>query len=150
MALNFDQFAQEGNKFLKDFSQELSHPENRERSARVLTSLLHSVRDLLTLEENVDVIAQLPMFLKAVYVQGWSPKGSRDKRVRTIEDFIKDVRVHDGRSSEYDFESDDEVERATAVMFMVLRRYITLGELEDIKAVLPKRLKPMLNAVTML
>jgi uncharacterized protein (DUF2267 family) len=147
MALNFDQFANEGNKFIKDFAHELSYPEDRPRASRVLRSLLHSLRDLLTTEENVELIAQLPMFLKAVHVEGWTLKGAKDKPIRTMDDFVAAVRQHDGRTSDHDFDNDDEVERAAALLFLVLRRYVSLGEMEHIRAVLPKRLKPMLDQV---
>lgn len=149
MALNFDQFAGEGNKFLKDFAQELGYPDDRPRAARVLRSLLHTLRDLMTPEENVELLSQFPMFLKAAYVDGWSLRGSKKPRIRTMDDFIKEVRRRDGSASEHDFETDNDVDKAATVLFLVLRRYVSLGELEDIKAVLPKQLKPMLDQVLM-
>jgi uncharacterized protein (DUF2267 family) len=147
MALNFDQFAKEGNKFIKDFAQELSYPADRPRASRVLRSLLHTLRDILTTEENIELIAQFPMFLKAVYIEGWTLKGAKDKTIRSMDDFTAAVRQHSTRTFDRDFGSDDEVERAAAVLFLVLRRYVSLGEMEDIRAVLPKRLKPMLDQV---
>jgi len=149
MTLNFKKFAAEGDKFLKYFSKELSYPEDRNRTARVLRSLLHTLRDMITPEENVELLPQLPMFMKAVYVEGWTLKSAQPARIRTMDQFIKAVRMKAGRTANTDFESDDQVETAMSVLFMTLRRYVSLGEMEDIKAVLPKQLKPMLDQVLM-
>ena len=149
MALNFQQFAAEGERFLKELADGLGYPEDRNRAARVLRSVLHTLRDLITPEENVEFIAQMPMFLKAVYIEGWTLK-QQEGHIRTIDQLITAVRMHHGIGSERDFEDDDAIEVAISMVIMSLRKYISLGELEDIRAVLPQRLKPILNQVLML
>lgn len=146
MAFDFNKFAAKGNEFIKGLAKEFGHPEDTDRTSRKLRAILHAIRDRLTMEESLQLLAQLPMFLKAIYVENWQT--AKQKRIRHMDEFIREVRKYDTLSYS-DFEDDDDVENATVVLFMELRQFISLGELEDIKAVLPKELKPLTNNVLM-
>ena len=58
-------------------------------------------------------------------------------------DFIDLVREFDGVTSINDFRSDEVAENYINTTFILLRKYISLGELEDIRTELPKDLKSM-------
>lgn len=148
MVLNFHQFATEAETFIRDLAGELGYPDDRNRAARVLKSVLHTMRDIIPPEESVEFMAQLPMFLKAVYVEGWTL--SQDVSIRSQEEFMAEVRRNDGNVAARDFADEDDVSRSVSVVFMMLHRYVSLGEMEDIRAVLPKKLKPLLNDVLMI
>lgn len=144
MALNFNQYAAEGNAFLKNYAKEMNLGENTDKGGRILSSILHALRDIIPIEESLQLIAQFPMFLKAVYVNGWSIKKERPK-IKRMADFIDLVRKHDGVSAVNDFEySDDVAEQYIDTTFILLRKYISLGEMEDIRDGLPKDLKTMI------
>jgi uncharacterized protein (DUF2267 family) len=141
MSLNFNQFAAEANTFLKLYTKELNLGNDTEQGGRILSSILHGLREVISVEESLQLIAQFPMFLKAVYVNGWSPR--KKKRIKSMTDFIDLVREFNGKTSLYDFESDEIAENYIKSTFMVLRKHISLGELEDIRTELPKDLKSM-------
>ena len=62
-----------------------------------------------------------------------------------MEQFIALVKQFDGPTAVNDFGDDDELaEKYIDVTFILLRKYISLGELEDIRAGLPKDLKSMI------
>ena len=61
-----------------------------------------------------------------------------------MEDFIDVIRDFNGVTSIVDFESDEIAENYIKSTFIVLRKYISLGELEDIRTVLPKDLKSLI------
>lgn len=144
MALNFNQYATEGNTFLKQYAKEMNLADNRDKAGRILSSILHALRDIITPEESLQFIAQLPMFLKAVYVNGWSLKKDKPK-VKRMPEFIELVRKHDGPAAINDFEYSDEVaEQYIDTTFIYLRKYVSLGEMEDIRDGLPKDLKSMI------
>ena len=65
-------------------------------------------------------MAQLPMFLKAVYVNGWTLKEKR--RVKSMVDFIDLIRKYDGKTSIHDFESDEKAENYLKTTFIVLNK----------------------------
>lgn len=149
MALNFKKFAAEGTHFVNDLARELGYPKDTVRAGRVLKSIMHALRNQLTVEESVQLLAQLPMFLKAVYVESWTLH-KPSKKAKHLDDFYKEIRAINQLTAENDFPNDDSIDNALSVVFMALRKHISLGELEDIKAVLPKELKPILNSVTMI
>lgn len=141
MALNFDKFASEGNAFLKKLAVELKVNDDTEKAGRILKAILHTLRNHLSVEESVQLLAQFPMFLKAVYVDSWSLK--KHERVKHLEDFIREIKREDGRSANGDFENDEDVKHAIAAIFISLRQYISDGEMHDIAAQLPADLKDL-------
>ncbi|MBT8187969.1 MAG: DUF2267 domain-containing protein [Croceitalea sp.] len=143
MALNFNHYASEGNRFLKEYTKKMNLGEDTAKGGRILTSVLHALRDIIPINESFQFMAQLPMFLKAVYVHGWRPQSKKIK-VKHLPDFIDLVRKHDGAAAVNDFEYSDEVaERYIKTTFIFLRNYVSLGELEDIRDSLPKDLKDL-------
>lgn len=142
MALNFTQFATEGNTFLKKYAKEMSLANDTDKAGRILSSILHALRDVITTEESLQLISQFPMFLKAVYVNGWTIQ--KRQKIKTMTEFIDLVRKYDGVTSVHDFESDEVAENYIDTTFIILRKYISLGELEDLRTVLPKNLKSMI------
>lgn len=143
MALNFNQYAVEGNTFLKQYAKELCLSEDPDRAGRVLSSILHGLRSIISIEESLQFIAQLPMFLKAVYVNGWSIKANRP-RIKDVEEFIDLIRSLDDKTSLYDFESDEIAEDYIYSTFLILRQYVSSGEMDDIRGELPKGLKGLI------
>lgn len=141
MALNFNQFAAEANTFIKDYTKALSFANDTEKAGRILSSVLHALRDVISTEESLQLIAQFPMFLKAVYVSGWS-SGKKEK-VKNMTEFIDLARKYNGLTSIHDLGSDELAENYIDTTFIVLRKYISLGELEDLRSELPKDLKSM-------
>ena len=142
MALNFTQFATEGNIFLKKYAKEMNLANNTDKAGRILSSILHALRDVITTQESLQLISQFPMFLKAVYVNGWTIQ--KKQKIKTMTEFIDLVRKYDGVTSVHDFESDEIAENYIDTTFIILRKYISLGELEDLRTVLPKNLKSMI------
>jgi uncharacterized protein (DUF2267 family) len=71
MAINFNKYAEEGNLFVKNLAKSFGHPDEIGPTGIVLRAVLHTLRDRITISESLSLIAQLPMFLKAVYVDTW-------------------------------------------------------------------------------
>jgi len=141
MALNFNQFAAEANEFLNEYTKELMLDGDTDRAGRILSSILHGLRHVITIEESLQLISQFPMFLKAVYVNTWS--AHKKKRVKNMTEFIDLVMKFDGSSSIIDFKSYEMAENYINATFVMLHRYISSGELENIRSGLPKDLKSM-------
>lgn len=144
MALNFNQYATEGNTFLKDYAKEMNMPNDHNKAGRIFTAIIHALREIIPPEESLQLISQLPMFLKAVYVNGWVLKEKKPK-IKHMAEFLDLVRAHNAPTAVNDFEYSDEVaERYVDTTFIYLRKYISLGEMEDIRDGLPKDLKSMI------
>ncbi len=145
-ALNFEKYASKGNALINEIAVELvlTPAEGRNKAARSLRAVLHVLRRLIPVEESLQLLAQLPMCLKAIYVDGWKPL-EPPLRVKHIEDFALMVMEEDGRAAISDFQSQEEVLEAVHAVFTVLKRHVTPGEIEDIRGSLPKELKTLLD-----
>ncbi|HET6990025.1 MAG TPA: DUF2267 domain-containing protein, partial [Bacteroidia bacterium] len=127
MAFNFDKYANTGKQFMHELTEELGYANEPERAARVLKSVLHTLRDHLTIEESLQLLAQLPMFLKAVYVDGWS--GKQHKKIKHLNDFLSEIHQHDGFPAADDFGDGKETLALTVMVFLMLRKYVSEGEM---------------------
>lgn len=138
MTLNFDKYAQEGHTFVKHLAQELNHPEEESRVGIILRSVLHALRDRISIEENFDVISQLPMFLKAIYVHEWKYRDNVD-RLKNMDEFTQKVKEEQQKYGETEFnwsESTEEIVSQTVAF--ISERYWSEGLINDIKANLPE------------
>ncbi|SNR69828.1 Uncharacterized conserved protein, DUF2267 family [Lutibacter agarilyticus] len=141
MALNFNQYAADANTFMKEYAEKLNI-EDKNKAGRMLSAILHGLREVISTEESLQFIAQLPMFLKAVYVNGWS--SHKKQRVKSLIEFIDLINRFDGVTAVNDFGSDEETTKQIKTTFLVLRKYISHGELKDIRTELPKELKSLI------
>ena len=144
MPLNFEKNAQKGNKFLNELAAEFGDPMDTNRAGRMLRCVFHVLRDHLTLEESFQLLSQLPLALKALYVDSWTPQRHRMKS-RTITDFFNEMIREDGYSSLKDFSTGADVLDAVHLVFKTLRRHISEGEFRNMEAVLPKDIKILLQ-----
>jgi len=140
MALNFNHFAINGNARLKGYAQQLDLNNNIPKAGRILNSILHALRGLIPVWKPIRLNSQLPMFFKAVYVNGWSRY--KMKKIKTKREFINPVRKYDGLTSMNDFGSDVLSKNYIDTTFILLQKYISFGEMKDIKSLLTKELKP--------
>lgn len=140
----FDKYASDGNKFIIELADKLNHPEDTARAGRKLKAVLHTLRNHLTIEESVQMLAQLPMFMKAIFVDKWSLRNNA-KRTKHLDDFYKEVQNTIKETSQLDFPHLVDASEATSVVLFMLKRYVSEGEMEDLRAVMPKDLKVIFN-----
>lgn len=123
---------------MKDVKEELGENCDLHQSERIMTSVLHTLREVLTPQESLHLIAQLPVFIKGIYVHGWHMRGK--KSIRSMDDFIECLQLQNPKNAPTDFGTDDKAKDRTKAVFRVLKRHITMGEIEDIMAQLPAEL----------
>jgi uncharacterized protein (DUF2267 family) len=100
--------------------------------------VLHALRDRLSVNEAVDLGAQLPMLVRGLYYEGWDPVRVPLKMDRG--EFLARVR------DEFPSEVKGGTEHLVTTVLRALRRYVTDGEWEDISSNLPKELAELLPA----
>ena len=146
MLLNFKKFADVAEAFVKDLAGRLGAPGDRDRAARILRNVLHLLRDQISPQESIQMISQLPMFLKAVYVDGWRIAGKPNK-IRRYDTFIDEVRYPPGPKVYSDFESNEEAEESIRIVFSMISEKVSEGEMLDIISTLPTALRPFFQPV---
>ena len=125
----FEGTIQKSHIWLNDLMSELDWNDRPQRA-------YFALRDRLTVEEAVQLGAQLPMLIRGLYYEGWTLNGKPHKERRE-----KDFLAHVTRAFKDDAVIDPrEVVRA---VFTVLVRRTSAGEIEDVKHVLPKPLKEL-------
>lgn len=142
MTPNFNKYAQKSNLFLKEVANELLIPEDMAKAMRVLRAVMHGLRDRIPPQESLQLISQLPMYIKAIYVEGWKWSPNH-KAIRHIDEFIEAVKKNDGVTGDYDFEDQDKTEEYIKAVFRVLQRHVSEGEIADVVATLPTELRPL-------
>lgn len=135
--MNFEKHAAKGNEFLNRLAWHLNDPQNKERAGRILRSVLRALRNRLTLEESIQLMAQLPMVIKGLYVDGWTPHKSHTK-IKTIEELAWEVVREDGTSAKVDFADVADALRAIEAVMKTMADYVSPGELHNIVAILPE------------
>lgn len=123
------------NTWIRELMEELewSDPQKAYHALRVV---LHALRDQLTLAETADLGAQLPMLLRGLYYEGWSPRGKAVKKCKRAE-FL--AQIEDG------FHDDPDVfpESVVWAVFKILERHVSAGEISDVQHVLPARIRAL-------
>jgi uncharacterized protein (DUF2267 family) len=125
------------NRLLHEIEEAYGWPkERRNQSYAALRAVLHALRDRLSVEEAAQLGAQLPMLVRGIYYAEWDPSKVPMKLNR--EEFLRRIR------DEFPYEIEGDVEQLERKVLRALRRYITDGEWNDIKAVMPKELATVL------
>lgn len=132
----FDSTLQKTHILLDDIMQEMRWNNERQRAYLALRSVLHALRDRLTMEEALDLGAQLPMLVRGFYYEGWKPANTPRKE-RHKEDFLAHVKQ--------DFKNDEhmDAEQIVRAVFHVLAHHISAGEIKDIQLILPGELREL-------
>lgn len=139
MAVQFEKYAAKGNELLARLDRELGS-KGTDHAGRVLKSVLHALRNRITPQESSQIMAQLPMALKALYVDGWK-MSTLHKSIHTIDDFADEVIMEAGRTAWRDFSGKADALLGIRAVMKVLAEFIAPGEFSDLAAVLPQSLR---------
>lgn len=144
MAINFEKYAQEGNHFLNQLAKDLGHPDEMGKTSSILRAVLHTFRERLTISQSFHLLSQLPMFLKAIYVDNWK-YSEKPLKLNTKEAFAKEVEKHQRQYGEMDFDWEKSTEEIIQIVFRNLRTFISEGEFQDIMSQLPDEIRDLFN-----
>lgn len=142
MAFTFERYVQKGDEFMQEVAKELGYSEDTDQAYRVFRAVIHTVRDNITPEENLHFIAQLPMMIKAIYVDNWKIS---DKNIRHRDAFIEHVQKKNTNNNQRDLHTPEQTEEAIQKVFVVLRRHVSEGEMKDVLNMMPEEVQPLMT-----
>lgn len=142
MSLEFEKYAAKGNEFVKLVAGDLNVP--RDKAGRIIRAVLHALRHRLSYEESFQLMAQLPMALKGVYVDGWK-FGNEFTRISHLNEFLDEIRKEGGQQAGYDFGNNIKARAAVAAVFKALNYFISEGEMDDITEAMPAELRKFIQ-----
>jgi uncharacterized protein (DUF2267 family) len=113
---------------------EAAYMEKRD-AYKALRAVLQTMRDRLPMNDAVHFAAQLPMFLRGLFFEGWQPSNvpsamSREEFLQTVSEKIVTDHVVDPL-------------RITQIVFSVIMSHVGVGEMEKIKHCFPKDMQTL-------
>lgn len=144
----FDKYAQEGNEFLHTLAVDLGHPEELDTTMIILKSTLHTLRDRITIGESFDLLAQLPLVLKGVYVEHWKYSDKPPQEYNKFNDFKNHIKKEQELHGETEFSWTEPTEEIVQTVINSLnKRYFSDGQLDHVMKNLPKDIVEHLQEV---
>jgi uncharacterized protein (DUF2267 family) len=135
MSKKFERYTDEANKFVRQTALLLGIPEDMDHAERVSTAVLHIIRERISPEESMHLVSQLPMWLKAIYVDGWDMRGGTNNYER-LEGFLDNVKQQVPLAAAKDFD-DEHTERNVRAVIGALKMYIAEDELNHVRSQFP-------------
>jgi len=102
------------------------------QSYAALRTILHALRDRLTVEVTAQLAAQMPLLVRGIYYDGWNPSAVPVKMDR--EEFLARIR------QEFRYSIEGDMPRLVDTVLQALRNHITQSEWDGMKSTLPKDL----------
>jgi uncharacterized protein (DUF2267 family) len=124
--------------WLNELATELGD-EDRQYAYRALRAVLHTLRDRLTVDVAAKLAAQLPTLIRGIYYEDWDPSRT-PLSIHDVDAFLHHV-ASEGRMA-----GETEASLAVAAVARLLRKHVSEGEIDDILAVLPDKLKVLIEA----
>jgi uncharacterized protein (DUF2267 family) len=132
----FDKTIQTTNIWLDEIMDRLGP--DRQMAWKVLSTVLHKLRDALPVDLAAHLSAQLPLLVRGAYYDLYRPS-SQPAQFRTAEAFLEDL------SSWLQDTRPVNTKDALAAVVQVLRRHIAAGEIAKIRRSLPKAVRSLWN-----
>ncbi|MDX2159483.1 MAG: DUF2267 domain-containing protein [Hyphomicrobiaceae bacterium] len=102
----------------------------------VLRAVLHQLRDRLTIEEAVQLSAQLPLIVRGIFFEGWQPHRVPDKSVNSRQDLLEALTM---RLRPHPLAP----EIMARCVFAQLARHVDPGEISNVIGQLPDEIKAL-------
>jgi uncharacterized protein (DUF2267 family) len=132
-----DRSVEKAHIWINDLAEELGTADVHE-AYRVLRAFLQALRDHLSVDEAAQLAAQLPIFVRGVFYEGWDPS-STPKHSRDLEGFLRRI------AGEARLAGETEASFAATAASRVLQRHISEGEGLRVLRVLPQPLRELLD-----
>ena len=129
--------AQTTHIWVKEACEELKLKDER-RAFLALRTVLHALRDRLTIEEAVQLGAQLPTLIRGSYYDGWKPR-KKPVRDSTRYGFLGQIQAAFARTHDPQVDS---IHVARAI-FRLLNRKVSEGEMNDVRCTLPAAVRDL-------
>jgi uncharacterized protein (DUF2267 family) len=133
----FDTTIQTTNIWLDEIMRELGW-HDRQRAWHALRAVLHTLRDHLSIEENAQLSAQLPLLVRGVYFEAWHPTQSLNKE-RSQAEFIS----HISESFALDL-TGTHPRLIVGAVLKVLEQHLSAGGAASLMHLLPERVRELL------
>ncbi len=135
-----DETVQLTNIWLNDLMKRMGW-DDKQRAYRLLRATLHATRDRLTPVEAAQLSAQLPMLIRGIFYEGWSPQG-KPLRERSRAEFVDHVQKA-FKAGPLSFPDE-----SVSTVFALLQDKISDGEMNDVRQAMPKHIRELFPTIS--
>ncbi|PWE16943.1 DUF2267 domain-containing protein [Marinicauda salina] len=132
-----DESIHKTNAWLDEIEKTLG-AQTRQAAFVALRSVLHALRDRLTVDEAAHLSAQLPMFVRGVFYDGYRP-AKMPFPIYEKKAFLAHVGEGFGGAGNLGFSP----EQATKAVFAALNAHVSPGEIEDVRMMLNTEIREL-------
>lgn len=138
----FDKHYQEASRFIRKLAMRIGTPGDTDHAIRVLKSVFIALRRKLIPDDSLQIVSQLPLVVKGIYVDGWNINEPL-LEAQTYDEFLYELRYNTGRRADIDFANDELAKKKITAVFTSIKEYIPEQELDHIREELPKEVAEM-------
>lgn len=132
-----DRSVEKAHIWINDLAEELG-TEDGQHAYRVLRAFLQALRDHLPVDEAAALAAQLPIFVRGIFYEGWDPSGTPE-HARDLDSFLARI------ASQARLAGETEASFAAMAANRVLHRHVSAGEGSSVLNALPQHLRELLS-----
>lgn len=129
----FQRSLQTTDRWLKEIATDLGWSDLH-KSYTALRATLHALREQLPVDECAQLSAQLPLMLRGAYWEGWDPHCTKSPHGAFLN------AVH----AAFKHDPDLDPERVARAVFKALAREISMGEMADVRGILPRDIRRLI------
>jgi len=129
----FNDTTEKANIWIKSLQEKLHLP-RKEDAYKLLKVVLHEIRDRLPVSEAAQLGAQLPLLIRGLYYEGFSPQ-TRPSADKSLKSLLQTVEQKMPR-----FYPKDSGEMVRGVLALI-SEHVSEGEIRDVKACCPEELR---------
>ena len=100
-----------------------------------LRTVLHALRDRLSVDQAAALGSQLPMLIRGIFFEGWQPQG-KPLKIRRKDEFLDPIEAAVPKQ-------DHDAEAIARAVFDVLSEHVSEGEIRHIKLSLPEPIRSL-------
>jgi uncharacterized protein (DUF2267 family) len=130
----FDKTLQTTNVWLDEIMDSIGP--DRHTAWKVLSTVLHKLRDRLQPDLAAHLAAQLPLLVRGAYYDQYEP-AKQPTDLHTAKDFVEEVKDWLADTRPLD------PELAVVTVFGVLERHLSAGQIEKVRQALPKGIRDL-------
>jgi uncharacterized protein (DUF2267 family) len=134
-----EEYENKAREFVREVAWDLHDPENHRSAIRIIIAVLHTIRDILTVEESLHLISQLPMLIKGFYVHEWHL--GEKKKIKDKAEFFSRLSSHDSQMGQVHFDIEEKAMKNVEAVIKTLKRHVTPGQIDNIIGQFPSELK---------
>jgi uncharacterized protein (DUF2267 family) len=138
MNLDFEKYAAQGNEVITLLAEEMQVP--KDKAGHFLQSVLHALRNRISIGESIQLVAYLPIPLKGVYVDGWKIRDNYT-RIKHLRDFIDEINKESSKIPDYDLVNETETLEALKTLFRTINNFNNEPQSSDVNNILPEELQ---------